>query len=77
LIYVEKNHRPLMGFHMWTEVWIDGHWRGLDGTLGRGGVSATHVKISDSSWHDVQSLTPLLPVTRVLGKIGIEVMSAE
>jgi hypothetical protein len=77
LLYVEKGRRPLMGFHMWTEVWIDGQWLGLDGTLGRGGVSAAHVKIADHSWHDTQSLTPLLPANRVLGKMAITLLSAE
>jgi len=77
LLYVEKGRRPLMGFHMWTEVWIDGQWLGLDATLGQGGVSAAHVKINDHSWHDTQSLTPLLPVNRILGKIAISVLSTE
>jgi hypothetical protein len=77
LLYVEKGRRPQMGFHMWTEVWIDGQWLGLDATLGLGGVSAAHLKISDHSWHDTQSLTPLLPVSRILGKTTIAVLSSE
>jgi transglutaminase-like putative cysteine protease len=77
LLYVEKGRRPMMGFHMWTEVYIEGQWLGIDGTLGLGGVSAAHVKIADHSWHDTQSLTPLLPVQRILGKIAITVQSVE
>jgi transglutaminase-like putative cysteine protease len=77
LLYVEKDRRPLMGFHMWTEVWIDDQWLGLDATLSLGGVSAAHVKISDHSWHDTQSLTPLLPASRVLGKLTISIISSE
>ena len=77
LLYVEKGRRPLMGFHMWTEVWIDGQWLGLDATLGLGGVSAAHLKISDHSWHDTPSLTPLLPASRILGKVKIRVLSSE
>jgi transglutaminase-like putative cysteine protease len=77
LLYVEKGGRPQMGFHMWTEVWIEGQWLGLDATLGRGGVDAVHLKVSDHSWQDVQSLTPLLPVARVLGKISVEVLRVE
>jgi transglutaminase-like putative cysteine protease len=77
LLYVEKGRRPLMGFHAWTEVWIDGQWLGLDATLGLGGVSAAHVKISNHSWHNTASLTPLLPVNRVLGKMTIELIRAE
>ncbi|HEY7426583.1 MAG TPA: transglutaminase domain-containing protein [Gemmataceae bacterium] len=77
LLYVEKGRRPMMGFHMWTEVYIDGQWLGLDSTLGLGGVSAAHVKIADHSWRDTQSLTPLLPANRILGKIAITVRSTE
>jgi hypothetical protein len=78
LTYVNRGGlRPEMGFHMWTEVWIAGEWLGIDATLGRGSVGADHVKISDHSWHDVQSQTPMLPVARVLGKLSIEVLRVE
>ena len=77
LIYVEKAGKPYFGFHMWTEVNIDGCWISLDGTLGRGGVGADHIKVADSSWHNVESLTPLLPVNRILGKTTIEIVSVE
>ncbi len=78
LLYVDHAQKgPVMGFHMWAEVWVDGRWRPIDGVLGRGFVDATHLKISDHSWHDVQSLTPLLPVYRVLGKLDIQVMTAQ
>jgi hypothetical protein len=74
---VDKAKQPQMGFHMWTEVYIDGQWLGLDAILGNGGVAASHIKIADHSWREVQSLTPLLPVARVLGKTAIEVVSVE
>lgn len=64
-----------MGFHMWAEVLVRGQWFPIDATLGKGFVGATHLKISDHSWHDTQSLTPLLPVVRVVGKLSIEVLS--
>jgi hypothetical protein len=74
LVYVDDLKRgPILGFHMWTEVWSQGQWLGLDATLGRGGVGAGHLKIVDSSWHDVQTLAPMIPVIRVMGKIGVEV----
>jgi transglutaminase-like putative cysteine protease len=76
LVYVDDRSRgPSMGFHMWTEVWNKGQWTPIDATLGRGYVGATHLKITDHSWHETQSLTPLLPVVRVLGKLSIEVLS--
>jgi hypothetical protein len=74
LVYVEKNRRPFLGFHMWTEVFVDERWMGLDATLGLGGIGAGHLKIADHSWHNTYSLTPLLPVRRLLGKMSIEVV---
>jgi hypothetical protein len=78
VVYVHREGRgPEMGFHMWTEVWVKGEWIGIDGTLGRGSIGAAHIKISDHSWHGVQSLVPMLPVSRVLGKLSIEVVSVK
>ncbi len=78
LIYIERRgQKPALGFHMWTEVWVGGRWLGLDATLGLGGVSAGHLKITHHSWHDTRSLTPLLPVARVLGKLTVEVVRVE
>lgn len=74
LLYIEKSGRPYLGFHMWIEVGIEGQWLGLDATLGRGGVSAAHVKIADHSWYKTASLTPLLPVNRVLGRMEVAVL---
>ncbi|MCS6977289.1 MAG: transglutaminase domain-containing protein [Gemmatales bacterium] len=66
-----------MGFHMWIEVWINGKWYALDPTLGQGRVGATHLKISDQHWNDTQSLLPFLPLTRILGRLEIEVLSVK
>lgn len=73
LLYVDSSRGPAFGFHMWTEVWVQGRWVPIDGTLGRGFVGATHLKISDHSWYETKSLTPLLPATRLAGKTTIEV----
>jgi hypothetical protein len=75
LVYVERERRPYLGFHMWAEVCVEGRWLGLDACLGPVGVG--HVKVSDHSWHDTHSLTPLLPLQRVLGKASVEVLQVE
>ena len=77
LLYVDKGGRPALGFHMWTEVFIDGQWIGLDGTLGQGGIGAGHVKVSDHSWDKVESLAPLLPVQRLVGRLKGEVVRVD
>ncbi len=75
LVYVDQAKGAVLGFHMWTEVWVRGEWVPIDATLGQGGIGAAHLKISDHSWHDTQSLKPLLPIMRVmLAKPAIEVV---
>jgi transglutaminase-like putative cysteine protease len=74
LIYANTRRGPVMAFHMWTEVWVRKQWVPIDATLGRGFVGATHIKISDQSWHNTRSQTPLLPFVRVVGKLSIEVL---
>jgi hypothetical protein len=76
LVYVDhRTQGPVLGYHMWTEVWVDGQWLAIDATLGRGSVGAVHLKITDHSWN-VQSFKPLLPVMRVMnGKVAVEVVS--
>jgi hypothetical protein len=78
LVYVNDRERgPVLGFHMWTEVWVRGQWLMLDAVLGQGSVGAGHLKIADHSWQDIQTLAPLLPVTRVTGKVKIEVVGVK
>ncbi len=74
LVYVERGGKPYLGFHAWAEVWVDGRWLGVDAMFAQGGVGAGHVKIADHSWDATASLTPLLPVARVLGKMRVEVL---
>ncbi len=64
---------PVLAFHMWTEVWVQGQWMGIDAVWGEGGVGADHIKITDHSWSDTKTLAPLGAVTRVMGKIQVEV----
>jgi transglutaminase-like putative cysteine protease len=80
LIYAEPSNvqnAPCFAFHMWTEVWIKGRWIPIDATLGYGYVGATHLKITDHSWHDERTMTPIFPVIRVVGRVSIDVLSAE
>jgi hypothetical protein len=76
LIYADVKGAPVFAFHMWTEVWIKGRWIPIDATLGKGRVGATHLKITDHSWHDERTMTPIFPVIRVVGRVNIEVLSA-
>jgi transglutaminase-like putative cysteine protease len=78
LVYAnDRTKGPVMAFHMWTEVWVQGQWLAIDATRGEGSVGAMHLKVTDSSWANTPSMTPLLPLLRVLGKLSIEVVSVD
>ncbi|MFL5341245.1 MAG: transglutaminase family protein [Gemmataceae bacterium] len=66
LAYKDDFGTPKLNYHMWLEVCVQGQWIALDPTLGLNAVGATHLKITDHSWHDVRSMTPLLPVMRFM-----------
>jgi predicted transglutaminase-like cysteine proteinase len=77
LIYADVKGTPVFAFHMWTEVWARGRWIPLDATLGKGYIGAAHLKITDHSWHDERTMTPIFPVVRVVGRVSIDILSAE
>ena len=76
IVYVELNKQPSFGGHMWTEAWLNGKWVPLDGTLGRGGTRAGHIKLGDSSFSD-DNATPIstfAPLMLAIGSLQIEVV---
>jgi len=70
LVYVDSL--PGFAFHMWTEVYIEDRWLGLDGTMGRGGIGAGHLKLLHSSLAGDSAMVEMLPVLEILGKLKIE-----
>ncbi len=64
-------------YHMWTEVWIDDRWIPLDATLGKGGIGAAHIKLADSSLKGANAYSAFLPVTRIMGRLELEVLEVE
>jgi hypothetical protein len=73
LVYAESL--GAFGGHMWTEVYVNGKWIPLDGTLGRGFVGGTHIKLADASLDGADATVAFVPVTRVLDKLKIDVVS--
>ncbi|MFK7778611.1 MAG: transglutaminase family protein [Gimesia sp.] len=77
LVYIQS--RASFGGHMWTEVFLDNRWIPLDGTLGKGGIGAGHIKLADSALAE-NSPAPLslfLPLLQAVGKLSIEVIDYE
>jgi hypothetical protein len=64
-------------YHMWSEVWINGKWIPLDATLGRGGIGAAHIKVSDTSLAEGSGFESMLPVIQLIGKLKLEIVDVE
>ena len=68
LVYLESQQAFF--YHMWTEVYIEGRWIPIDGTLARGGIGAAHLKIAQSNLKS--AFSAFLPVLQVAGRLRIE-----
>jgi transglutaminase-like putative cysteine protease len=75
LVYITSAQA--FGYHMWTEVWIDGRWIPVDATLGQGGIGAGHLKLADSNLAGATAYGSFLPVVQVIGRIQVAVIEAQ
>ncbi len=77
LVYADRLFA--FGGHMWTEANLNGQWIPLDATLGQGGIGAAHIKLADSSLSDdgPAAISGFAPLMTVIGKLKLEVISAE
>jgi hypothetical protein len=73
LIYADRQFL----YHMWTEVFVDGRWIPLDGTLARGGIGAAHLKLSHSNLQGASAFSCMLPVAQIAGRLKIEILDVE
>jgi transglutaminase-like putative cysteine protease len=75
LVYYPQSRG--FAYHMWTEVWIEGGWVPIDGTLGMGGIGAAHLKVCHSNLDGPQSLGVFLSIFELLGQLDLEILSAD
>lgn len=73
LVYMPSDQG--FGYHMWNELWIDGRWIPMDGTLGLGGIGAGHLKLTDSNLAGADGYSSFLPVAQVLGRLKVQVVA--
>ncbi len=64
-------------YHMWNQLWIDDRWVPMDATLGRGGIGAAHLKLTDSNLAGAQAYSSFLPIAQVIGQLKIEILEVE
>ncbi len=75
LVYMEQAAG--FGYHMWTEVHVEGQWVPLDATLGLGAAGPARLRLRHSNLAagDISAL--VLPVLQVVGKLQVEVVAVE
>lgn len=75
LVYVESAAG--FGYHMWTEAYLDGRWIPLDAIMGKGGISAAYLKLTDSSLEGASAYSSFLPVAQVVGQLKISILESQ
>jgi transglutaminase-like putative cysteine protease len=77
LVYFPNGSTGGFAYHMWTEAWIKDRWIPLDGTLGKGGIGAAHIKLDHSNLHGSSAYSTFLPVFTVMGQLALEIVDVE
>jgi hypothetical protein len=75
LVYSQPDQA--FAYHMWNETWIKDRWVPLDATLGRGGIGAAHIKLTDSSLAGAGAYSTFLPVLKVMGQLELEILDVQ
>jgi transglutaminase-like putative cysteine protease len=70
IVYV-KDFRGFL-YHTWNETHVEGRWIAVDPTFGQVPADVTHVKFLEGS-----EIADLLPLVAVIGKIRVQILSAE
>ncbi len=64
------------GYHMWTQVWLNGEWGDLDAAMDQTECDATHIALATLSLSEDNALSQVVTLTSILGKLKIEVLDA-
>jgi Transglutaminase-like superfamily len=73
IVYDPNN--PGFGGHLWSEVYLDGHWETCDPTGVTHLLNAAHIKVADYSMAGVLNPDELVAVRRVFaGKMKVEIL---
>jgi hypothetical protein len=71
LVYVPVDRA--FSYHLWAEVFVDGRWIPVDGTLALGGIGAGHMKVTDTNLKSASAQSEaFLPVAQILDRLTID-----
>ena len=65
------------GYHMWTQVYVDGAWRDVDAVLPGRDFDAAHIRLATSALNDDDFLFDIAAFAAVFGNLKIEILEKE
>ncbi len=65
------------GYHMWTQVYVDGAWRDVDAVLPGRDFDAAHIRLTTAALGDDDFLFDLAAFVTVFGNLKIEILEKE
>jgi len=67
----------VFGYHMWTQVYIDGQWVDIDAALRQTDCDPTHIALALPSLNDEGLMDSMLNLLPLLGRLEIEITEVE
>ena len=79
MVHVDEllGQRNIFGYHMWTQVYLDGRWLDVDAALGQTDCDPTHIALELSDLTEGGLTSAALRLLPVIGKLKIEVLEVE
>jgi len=76
LVYVDSfgGKRGVFGFHMWTQMYIDGGWIDLDAAQDETDCNPTHIALAVSSMDEETAFTLAAALLETIGRLDIEIL---
>ncbi|MFQ6048326.1 MAG: transglutaminase family protein, partial [Phycisphaerae bacterium] len=76
IVHVDQmlGRRDVFGYHMWTQMYIDGAWIDLDPTLGQSRCDPTHIAMAVSDLSQSSLSEMALQLLPLIGKLKIEIL---
>ncbi|MBN2563576.1 MAG: transglutaminase family protein [Phycisphaerae bacterium] len=74
---VLSDEENAFGYHMWTQVYIDGRWVDIDAALRQTDVDPTHIALSLMPLNDEGMLEQAMTLLALIGRLQIEVIEVE
>ena len=83
LVFADQfaGEKKVFAYHMWAQALIgtgaEAHWVDLDATLSGQAFDATHLALVVTTLKDGEFESSMAPISKMLGKLRVEVVSAE